>query len=123
MEHIVMPFKKLSRQLTDHFRQNVFDFADGSIEDVELLGLKGANLCEMYHLGLPVPPGFIISTAAYHEYMENGWEITEYLEETYRAAVEAIESHTHRKFGGSTPHLPQPLLLSVRSSPVIKMPG
>ena len=123
MESVAKPFKKLSRQLTDHFRQNVYSFSDGTIDDVDMLGIKGANLCEMYHLGLPVPPGFVITTAAYHAYTQNGYEITKYLEDMYRMGVEAIESECHRKFGSTSDRKPTPLLLSVRSSSVYKMPG
>ena len=123
MESIIKPVKRLSRQMTDHFRQNVYEFKEGSLEEVELLGIKGANLCEMFHLGLPVPPGFVITTAAYHEYIENGWDLTEYVEETYRIALESIENSSLKKFGGSSPRMPNPLLLSVRASSTVKMPG
>jgi pyruvate, orthophosphate dikinase len=55
-------------------QQYVFDFSQGSKDDKDLLGGKGANLAEMTRLGLPVPPGFTITTAACRHYLETGAE-------------------------------------------------
>ena len=54
--------------------QYVYDFAEGSREQKDLLGGKGANLAEMTHLGLPVPPGFVISTEACRAFLRDGHE-------------------------------------------------
>jgi len=74
-------------------------------------------------LNLPVPPGFIITTAACREYYENGYEMTEHLLDLHRDAVYCIERDSHKKFGGVTDDKPSPLLLSVRAGSTVKMPG
>lgn len=85
-----------------------------------LLGGKGANLAEMFHIGLPVPPGFIISTEACNAYLKAGggalWP--ELLHEV-RQALARMERDTGRQFGSND----KPLLLSVRSGAVVSMPG
>jgi len=47
MDFLRKPGRKLTRQMTDHFQKNVYEFHEGSIDDIEMLGIKGANLCEM----------------------------------------------------------------------------
>ena len=64
----------------------VFDFAEGSKDMKDLLGGKGANLAEMTNLGLPVPPGFTISTEACQAYLKSGHEPEELAEEVTRAS-------------------------------------
>ena len=104
--------------------QQVYFFGDGKAEGNaqmrELLGGKGANLAEMINLGLPVPPGFTISTevcTAYYD--EGGQSLPSGLEDAYRAAVERVEKLLGRTFGDPQ----KPLLFSVRSGARVSMPG
>jgi len=92
--------------------------ADGTREQKGLLGSKGANLAEMTRIGVPVPPGFTITTEACRHYMRNG-DIPRGLEEEVEATLARTESATGKKFGGNE----SPLLLSVRSGAAISMPG
>src|SRR5690606_12688966 len=87
-------------------------------EDRALLGGKGANLAEMTRIGIPVPPGFTISTAACRHYLREG-HIPPALEAQVKDALALLESRTGKKFGGTE----NPLLLSVRSGAAISMPG
>jgi pyruvate,orthophosphate dikinase len=96
----------------------VFDFAEGNKELKDLLGGKGANLAEMTKLGLPVPPGFVISTAACRAFLASGHppagldrEIDEHLD--------TLEKARGKKLGDPT----DPLLVSVRSGAKFSMPG
>ena len=96
----------------------VYDFSEGSASMKSLLGGKGANLAEMTGLGIPVPPGFTVTTAACVYYSTNG-KYPEGLEKE-------IEDHLHalEKLAGKTLGDPKnPLLLSVRSGAVFSMPG
>ncbi|WP_432978301.1 pyruvate, phosphate dikinase [Dactylosporangium sp. CA-233914] len=94
----------------------VYDFEEGNRELKELLGGKGANLAEMTNLGLPVPPGFTITTDACRAFLESGEipgraEITEHLM--------ALERRMGRRLGDPG----DPLLVSVRSGAKFSMPG
>ncbi|MFO0726525.1 MAG: pyruvate, phosphate dikinase [Myxococcota bacterium] len=91
--------------------------ADGG-SDKALLGGKGAGLSEMTALGLPVPPGFIISTEACREYYATG-KFPEGLEEQVRAAMAEVEASVGARFGDPG----SPLLVSVRSGGRVSMPG
>ena len=93
--------------------------ADGRSEMRELLGGKGANLAEMASLGLPVPPGFTITTDVCTAYYDNGRKYPEDLEAAVAKALETIEATTDRKFGDPA----RPLLVSVRSGARVSMPG
>ena len=96
----------------------VYDFAQGTMDMRDLLGGKGANLCEMTNLGLPVPPGFIVSTDACRVYLSTGREPAEQGEQV-RDHLRALEERMGRKLGD-----PQnPLLVSVRSGGRFSMPG
>jgi pyruvate,orthophosphate dikinase len=101
----------------------IYTFGNGSAEGEsgmkELLGGKGANLAEMSSLGLPVPPGFTITTEACNWYYANGEEYPKELNDQMVAALGTIETATGRKFGDST----SPLLVSVRSGARASMPG
>ncbi len=101
----------------------IYTFGNGSAEGEagmkELLGGKGANLAEMSSLGLPVPPGFTITTEACNWYYENGEEYPKELNDQMVAALGTIEAATNRKFGDAT----NPLLVSVRSGARASMPG
>ncbi len=96
----------------------VFDFDEGGMEQKQLLGGKGANLAEMTKLGLPVPPGFTISTEACRAYMESG-EPPEGLDEEVSAHLEALERARGKRLGDPE----DPLLVSVRSGAAVSMPG
>lgn len=93
--------------------------ADGSAKDKMLLGGKGANLAEMTNLGLPVPPGFTITTKVCHAYQENGGRIPESLYPEVEAALAKLEQVLGARFGDAE----NPLLLSVRSGAPVSMPG
>jgi pyruvate,orthophosphate dikinase len=93
---------------------------DGGAAMKNLLGGKGANLAEMCRLGIPVPPGFTISTEACTAYTERGRDaVLALIEEEVRAGVASIEREMGRSFGDSA----DPLLLSVRSGARASMPG
>jgi len=85
----------------------------------ELLGGKGANLAEMSAIGLPVPPGFTISTETCRSYIENNGEWPDGLEEQVREGIRHIEKAMGSDFGGDD----HPLLVSVRSGGAVSMPG
>ena len=84
-----------------------------------LLGGKGAGLCEMTHLGLPVPPGFIVTTDVCLSYQDQGGKLPEELMMDIRSSMEKIELLTGKRFGDSR----NPLLVSARSGAAISMPG
>jgi pyruvate,orthophosphate dikinase len=96
----------------------VYDFAEGSRDMKDLLGGKGANLCEMTNLGLPVPPGFVITTEACTAYLVSGDVPTE-------LAAEVSEHLTalQDKMGKNLGDADDPLLVSVRSGAKFSMPG
>jgi pyruvate,orthophosphate dikinase len=96
----------------------VYDFAEGSKDMKDLLGGKGANLAEMTNLGLPVPPGFTITTEACQAYLKSGREPAELAEEV-SAHLNALEAGMGKKLGQSD----DPLLVSVRSGAKFSMPG
>ncbi len=96
----------------------VYDFAEGGKEMKDLLGGKGANLAEMTNLGLPVPPGFIITTEACQAYLRSGSEPPE-LEAEVSAHLAALERSMGKRLGQSD----DPLLVSVRSGAKFSMPG
>ena len=94
--------------------------AEGNGKMRELLGGKGANLAEMNLIGIPVPPGFTITTDVCSEYYKEGKErVIELLRPEVEAAIKNIENLTGRKFGDTT----LPLLVSVRSGARASMPG
>ena len=93
--------------------------ADGGAEDKALLGGKGANLAEMTRLGLPVPPGFTITTATCNHTFANGGTWPDGLDDAVRESVVRIGKSLGKSFGDSG----EPLLLSVRSGAPVSMPG
>jgi pyruvate,orthophosphate dikinase len=93
--------------------------AEGRKDQKELLGGKGAGLAEMSGLGLPVPPGFTVTTEVCKHYHRNGEQYPEGFEEEMQAALERLEELQGRKFGDAG----DPLLLSVRSGGPVSMPG
>jgi pyruvate,orthophosphate dikinase len=103
--------------------QYVFRFgggvSDGGKGDKQLLGGKGANLAEMASIGLPVPPGFTISTAMCTRYYEEGETFPESLRSELAEGMAHIEKVTGKRFGEAA----DPLLVSVRSGARVSMPG
>ena len=95
------------------------DASDGSAEMRNLLGGKGANLAEMSNLGLPVPPGFTISTELCTYYYDHDGTYPEDLNAQVEAALAAVEREVGTRFGDSE----NPLLVSVRSGARASMPG
>ena len=96
----------------------VYDFTEGNKDLKDLLGGKGANLAEMTNIGLPVPPGFIITTEACRYYLEQG-STPAGLDEEIAAHLDQLESAMDRKLGDPA----DPLLVSVRSGAKFSMPG
>ncbi len=97
----------------------VHAFEEGSKEQKYLLGGKGANLAEMTNLGLPVPPGFTITTEACKDYMAAGDEIPGGLMDEVAEARTALEAKMGKRLGDAD----DPLLVSVRSGAPFSMPG
>ena len=94
--------------------------AEGKADMRNLLGGKGANLAEMNLIGVPVPPGFTITTDVCNEYFEKGKDVvTELLKEDVEKAIHGIEELMKSKFGD----VENPLLVSVRSGARASMPG
>ncbi len=96
----------------------VYDFAEGSRDMKDLLGGKGANLSEMTRLGLPVPPGFVITTEACTAYLQSGEVPTELADEVSQHLT-ALEAQMGKRLGDAD----DPLLVSVRSGAKFSMPG
>ncbi len=92
---------------------------EGGAEMKMLLGNKGANLAEMSSLGLPVPPGFTITTEASDHYFKNGGEYPEGMWEEVDKNLARVEGEMEAKLGDPT----NPLLVSVRSGAAVSMPG
>ena len=99
-------------------KKYAYDFSEGSADLKHLLGGKGANLAEMTSIGIPVPPGFVITTEACIEYSRTG-RFPEGLEEEVERHLQALEATTGKGFGDPK----NPLLVSVRSGAVVSMPG
>ena len=97
----------------------IYNFKEGKKELKPLLGGKGANLAEMGNIGLPVPPGFTITTEACIRYLEMGEKLDQELQESIFEYLEELEKENNKKFD----NFEDPLLLSVRSGAVTSMPG
>ena len=97
----------------------VYSFNEGSKEMKSLLGGKGANLAEMTKIGLPVPPGFTITTKACNDYYENNKTIKQEIIDQIEEKLSILEKDLNKKLGSEE----NPLLVSVRSGAVISMPG
>ncbi|WP_314172374.1 pyruvate, phosphate dikinase [Streptomyces winkii] len=102
----------------DAAQKFVYDFTEGNKDLKDLLGGKGANLAEMTNLGLPVPPGFTITTEACKVYLDSGTEPAA-LRDEVSAHLDALE----RKMGKKLGQADDPLLVSVRSGAKFSMPG
>ena len=98
----------------------IYSFEEGSANDKALLGGKGANLAEMSNLGLPVPPGFTITTESCIRFLENSDFFDSSLKDQILKAVTLLEKKTNKSFSGESSDL---LLVSVRSGAKFSMPG
>lgn len=96
----------------------VYRFEEGNKDQKDLLGGKGANLAEMNNLGLPVPPGFTITTDACRAYLQDG-QVPEEMTVQVTKALREVESNAGRQLGAPE----DPLLVSVRSGAKFSMPG
>ena len=101
----------------------LFSFGDKKTKKIlnskNILGGKGANLAEMARLGLPVPPGFTISTELGAVFYKNKKKLTPKIFKEIKKELKKIESITKKKFGDNS----NPLLVSVRSGSRVSMPG
>ena len=95
------------------------DGTEGGAGDKILLGGKGANLADMTSIGLPVPPGFTITTETCREYNDLGGKLPDGLMDEVGKNLKKVEKATGKKFGDTR----KPLLLSVRSGAAVSMPG
>ena len=97
----------------------VYLFEEGSGDDKELLGGKGAGLAEMTRAGLPVPPGFVVTTAACNAFYANNKQFPDGMWEQVTEGLRKLEEKTGKGFGSAD----NPLLVSVRSGAALSMPG
>jgi pyruvate,orthophosphate dikinase len=97
----------------------VYAFEKGDGKNKQLLGGKGANLCEMTQIGLPVPPGFVVTTEACVHYLDSGNRLPPGLMDQITAHLKDLERKTGKGFGNPD----NPLLVSVRSGAALSMPG
>lgn len=97
----------------------IYLFEEGKADMKKILGGKGANLAEMTRIGLPVPPGFTITSEACNAYQELKGEFPPGLMEDAFAALKLLEERTGKHFGSKQ----NPLLVSVRSGAAVSMPG
>ena len=113
----------MTGNVSSHYTKRIYFFsaggAEGSRSMRELLGGKGANLAEMTSIGLPVPPGFTITTDACAEYYGSGNQFPPGLFDDVKANMKRLEMESGKEFGSST----NPLLVSVRSGAAVSMPG
>lgn len=100
-------------------KMRIYDFEQGDGKNKKLLGGKGAGLCEMTRIGLPVPPGFVITTEVCLEYYRGGEKLPKDLMDEVRQHVTTIENKVGKGFGDPK----NPLLVSVRSGAALSMPG
>ncbi len=99
--------------------KRVWLFQDGNAKMRDELGGKGANLAEMTNIGLPVPPGFTVTTDTCNEYTKNGGHFPDGLMDDMKAAMADVEQKMGKKLGDPS----NPLLVSVRSGAKFSMPG
>ncbi|RLB11678.1 MAG: pyruvate, phosphate dikinase, partial [Deltaproteobacteria bacterium] len=101
-------------------KKYVYTFEEGDGKNKKLLGGKGANLREMTQIGIPVPPGFVITTEACVEFLEKRrQQLWPELIEQIKEGIKYLEKKTGKGFGNPE----NPLLVSVRSGAAISMPG
>jgi pyruvate, orthophosphate dikinase len=119
VERDVLETRDVGRSVSVHMENHVYDFSEGAELGRELLGGKGAGLAEMTAIGIPVPAGFTVTTAACIEYVQNGRELPPGLEEEIAVHIEELEEGSGKRFGDAQ----DPLLVSVRSGAAVSMPG
>ena len=103
----------------DKKMKQIYFYDEGDGKNKKLLGGKGAGLCEMTRLKLPVPPGFVITTEVCKNYYENNKKLPKSLIPEIKKNIAKIEKKTGKKWNSNT----NPLLVSVRSGAAISMPG
>jgi pyruvate,orthophosphate dikinase len=111
--------RKAAEQVAEPESKRLWFFDEGNGEMKELLGGKGAGLAEMTRAGLPVPPGFTITTAVCLDYYRASRQFPDGLEDEIRSAMRELERRTGKRFGKAA----NPLLVSVRSGARVSMPG
>ena len=112
--------REIYKEVTDMAdKKYIYDFNEGDASMKALLGGKGANLAQMSKIGLPVPPGFIITTDACKAYWTQGENLLDEIWPGVLSAVTRVEASAGKKFGS----LDNPLLVSVRSGAPVSMPG
>ncbi len=99
-----------------HFQQ---DNSDGGRAMIDTLGNKGAHLCEMSNMSIPVPPGFVVPVDYCLDFYQNNKTIVDSVKNDIRLAIKKLENTTGKQFGG----VENPLLVSVRSGSRFSMPG
>jgi len=99
--------------------KQVYQFDEGNADMKNLLGGKGANLAEMTRLGLPVPPGFTITTEACMSFLNTTKELSDELKKEIDEHLSLLEKKTNKSFEGDN----DLLLVSVRSGAKFSMPG
>ena len=120
-----MPATKMSRPVKKKARvpRMIYAFGrtktDGNASQKALLGGKGANLAEMTSIGIPVPPGFTITTSTCAAYNSRGNRLPDGLMDQVKTAIRRLEKETGKRFGSTS----DPLLVSVRSGAAVSMPG
>jgi pyruvate,orthophosphate dikinase len=97
----------------------VYLFKEGSASQKDLLGGKGANLCEMTNIGLPVPPGLTVTTEACTDFYVQGERLSDEIINQIKSSLQILEQQTGKLFGD----VDNPLLVSVRSGAKFSMPG
>lgn len=112
----IKPAADKSAKMTYYFGKTR---CDGKGDQKQLLGGKGANLADMTSIGLPVPPGFTITTAVCDAYYKSGKKLPAGLMDDVKKSVATLEKELGKKFGDSA----HPLLVSVRSGAAASMPG
>src|SRR5512145_1770148 len=111
--------KQIELKTVSSAKKWVYLFREGNATMRDLLGGKGAGVAEMTRTGVPVPPGFTITTEACNAYYDSGKQFPEGMWEQALEALKAVEQQTGKKFGDPT----NPLLVSVRSGAMFSMPG
>ncbi|MBW2977775.1 pyruvate, phosphate dikinase, partial [Candidatus Woesearchaeota archaeon] len=100
-------------------KKYVYSFDEGKGIGKDILGGKGSNMADMVALGLPIPPGFTISTEACEAYYENNKEYPKEVLDQIQKELEELEKKMNKKLGDPV----DPLLVSVRSGAAVSMPG
>jgi len=120
MENLVKQVaKKRQNETIKKIHRYVYSFKQGDGKNKQLLGGKGANLCEMTQIGLNVPPGFVISTEACMSYLSGNKQLPVGVMEQVLEHMKEVERASGKKFGNAA----DPLLVSVRSGSALSMPG